>query len=225
MADNAGKNRKACLAVVGVLGVGILSVFLLVCFSVIGVGAYHAKHAPVPETKKHDNPRAQEEEKHKNDSPKESRVEFMNTSAKMTSIFAYESIEGLLETDITVSDDAMVIFIYTEPMSVDESIDVADGVLMTYPLICVRSGANWITGIPTKQEIDAAHNSKVLKSELLHQAGTQEDYGNIYDDYHLMVAIMQRDGDQEKCVYKLDKPKGKRQKRIFADRIKKDEDG
>lgn len=41
MADNAGKNGKACLAVVGV--------FLLICFAMFSVGVYQIKHAPKQE--------------------------------------------------------------------------------------------------------------------------------------------------------------------------------
>lgn len=136
-----------------------------------------------------------ENEELKRSSKINTREDFLNEAGKLTSKIAYNEIEGLLESRIMVADNVMAFFIFTEPMTKEESLDIADAVLMMYPAVCAKGGAEWIVGAPWGN-----------------------DYTNLYDPYNVKFLVVQRDGTEETAVYKYDKPALERFKIIPCER-------
>lgn len=225
MAESENKPKKkpsnCFVAICGCLGI----VFLMAVFSAV-VGGLNAKK-PIPETAKQEpvkqetvkqepvKPSPKQTEQQGSVSPDNVPIEFMRGAAKLTEKLSYETQEGLLKSEILVSTKKqMVISVWTEPMSLLESLDIADSLIIGYPIVLKRAGADWITGMPPvrKEEVNAANLPSIYKLFT-----EQPDYGNLYDPYEVLIMVYQQDGEQEVLVYKKVKNKGERLKRVFAE--------
>ena len=222
-------NQKTCsILVFGCLGV--MFIMFILSAVVAGVSQRHkepetAKQEPVKqETAKREtvkpvsepSPKQTEQaEQQGSGSPENVPIEFMRGAAKLTEKISYETQEGLLKSEILVSTKGqMVLSVWTEPMSLLESLDIADSVIIGYPIVGKKAGADWITGMPPvkKEEVTAANLQDIYKLFT-----EQEDYGNFYDPYEVLIMVYQQDGEKEALVYKKLKPKGERLKRVFAE--------